>query len=133
MKKLGCLALTLLLAFTLCLPALAREGEAVVAVNEFEYTVQTIQTYYNSVIEDRISDGETLSKQDRQETLDTIIEGYIDLGVSEVMCVQLGLAPLSKERQEQLDQMVDELYDAYVQSYASQIAQGLRRHQGAGA
>ena len=123
MKKGLSVFLALALAIIVPLSALAEASDAAVAVNEYEYTVKTIQTYYDSVIASRLDDGETLTAEDRKATLDIIIEGYIDLGVSEVMCAKLGLVPLSSDRQKQLDETVDELYNAYVKSYAEQIAE----------
>lgn len=118
--RLFCVMLIMLLLSPLA-EAGAQDDPVVVRVGDVTYLKSDVQAFYDSMAQQYREAGETLDKAAANELLDMVIEGYVDLGVSELKCAELGLAELNDAQKAEVSAAAQDLYDSALASYVEQI------------
>lgn len=115
---------TILLALLLLLPfacAQAADDPVAVRVGDIVYTQSVLQTFLSSLAEQYKATGATIDEAAAQDLIDMTVEGYVDLGVTENKCVELGLTELNDEQKAVVATAAQDAYDTALEAYVKQI------------
>lgn len=101
--------------------AVAEDDPIVVQVDDISYTASVVQPFYDSMVEQYKAAGQTLDAASAEEMRDIVIEGYVDLGVTELKCAELGLTSLTAEQETEVAAAAQDAYDETLDAFVQQI------------
>ncbi len=93
----------------------------VVQVGDVSYPLSVVQPFYDSMVDQYTAAGAALDEASAEEMLDIVLEGYVDLGVSELKCAELGLTSLTAEQEAEVAAAAQDAYDAARDEFVKQI------------
>ncbi|MDD3412328.1 MAG: hypothetical protein PHY12_16135 [Eubacteriales bacterium] len=112
----------LLLALSLgCAGAEENTDPVVVRVGDMAYRQSVVQAFLTSIAQQARAAGDELDEQTAQGLMDAAVEGYVDLGVTELKCAELGLTDLTDEQKAVVDAAAQDAYDTALEAYVEQI------------